>query len=410
MKTIEKCRVCESKEVTGFFDLGVQPLANSLLDRPDQPEKKYPLSLSYCHNCSLVQLNETIPPEVLFSRYVWVTGTSKAAKDFAEDFYKELIARTKNARSGYALEIASNDGTFLKPFLQNGHDVLGVDPAENIVAMAEKEGVPTKCAFFGVTAAKQIVKEKGRAKMIFARNVMAHVANTHDFVEGLREALSDDGILAIEAHYAGVILEGLQYDAIYHEHLFYFTLKSLAWLLRAHGLYVFDVLQGPISGGAIIVYAKKQKSEVSQNVLLWQEHEEIQKMNIGESWQNFAKQARAHREKLLAILDDISKKGERVVGWGASARSSTMLNFCGIDAGILPEIIDMNPLKQGRYTAGTHIPIVSAETGMKSNPGMVFILGWNFSAEIMGALRNKFNFKGSCLVPLPREPRIETLK
>lgn len=409
METIASCRVCGSKDIVGFFDLGRQPLANSLLDRPDEPEEKYSLSLSYCNNCSLVQLNETIEPEKLFSHYVWVTGTSKAANDFAEDFYKEIVARTENPKSGYVLEVASNDGTFLKPFLRGGYDVLGVDPARNIVAIAEKAGVPTEAAFFGMEAAKKIVKKKGFAMMIFARNVMAHVANTHDFVDGLHEALADDGVVAIEAHYAGVILNGLQYDSIYHEHLFYYTLKSLTRLLEDHKLYVFDVLRGPISGGAIIVYARKQKGDVSDALRVWRADEEKNGTNAYSRWQDFAKRAFEHREKLLTLLHDVSKNGDLVVGWGASARSSTLLNFCGIDTTIVPEIIDLNPLKQGKYTAGTHIPIVNAETGMGKGPKMVFIIGWNFAAEIIDSLRNKFNFKGSCLVPLPDEPRVETI-
>ncbi len=409
METIAACRICGSRDMDPFFDLGKQPLANSLLDQPGQPEATYPLSLSFCNDCSLVQLNETVEPEKLFSHYVWVTGTSKAARDFADDFYKELTARTKDARSGYVLEIASNDGTFLKPFQRGGYKVLGVDPAENIVAMAEQAGMPTVCAFFGAKAAKDIVKQNGPAKMIFARNVMAHVANAHDFVDGFREALSDDGVLAIEAHYAGVILEELQYDSMYHEHLFYYTLKSLSRLLEDHGLYVFDVLRGPISGGAVIVYARKGKGGVSKNVLAWRAEEEKQKMNVRASWEDFAQRAFAHRKKLLGILRDIAKQGDNMVGWGASARSSTLLNFCGIDAKTLPAIIDLNPLKQGRYTAGTHIPIVSAEVGMAKNPKTVLILGWNFAAEITESLRAKFRFQGSCLIPLPNEPKLETI-
>lgn len=407
MSTITNCRACESPDLVGFFDLGPQPPANSLLKSPDEPEEYYPLALVFCENCSLVQIDETVDPKKLFSRYVWVTGTSKGANEFSEKFYEDLIKRTSNPQEGYVLELASNDGTFLKPFQKHGYQVLGIDPAENIVEMANAAGVPTKVAFWGSETAREIVKQKGQAKMIFARNVMAHVANTRDFVAGIREALRADGVVAIETHYGKRILEDLQYDSIYHEHLCCFTLKSLEKLLSDTGLYVFDVAAGPISGGALIVYASKTKREESGELIRFREEEAVQKTNELQSWENFKTRVLAHREKLLQILAEAKKMGP-IIGWGASARSSTLLNFAKIGPNELPLIIDMNPLKQGLYTAGTHIPIKSDEI-MKENPTLIFILGWNFEKEITASLREKFGFKGTCLVPLPGEPRLITL-
>lgn len=204
MKTITSCRVCKSKNIKGFFDLGMQPLANSLVKDLNEKERFYPLSLSWCQDCNLVQLNQTADPKELFSDYVWVTKTSKTARDYAETFYKELVSR--GAKKGYVLEVASNDGTFLKPFIKNGYNVLGIDPAKNIAKMAENNNVPTKALFFGSDTALDLVREKGKADIIFARNVLPHVANTRDFVQGLETCLDKNGVLAIEVHYAKEIL------------------------------------------------------------------------------------------------------------------------------------------------------------------------------------------------------------
>ena len=254
---IKNCRVCGESNLKPFFDLGAQPPPDILLKKRDDPEKKYPLSLVWCENCRLVQLDCTVSPEELFSHYIWVTGTARGTKEYAERFYKDLTERVPMPKGGYVLEIASNDGTFLKPFIRGGHTVLGVDPAKNLAEAAEREGIPTKAVFWGVEEAKKVREEHGLAHVIFARNVLPHVANTIDFVRGLRECLHEEGVLVIEAHYAKIILDELHYDSIYHEHLCYFTLKSLRRLLGDAGLYIFDITKSPISGGSMIVYAKK---------------------------------------------------------------------------------------------------------------------------------------------------------
>jgi hypothetical protein len=399
------CRVCGSKGIGSFFNLGDQPLANSLLKDPSDAEIFYPLSLSWCRLCSLVQLNETIDPKILFSNYVWVTGTSKGANDFAKRFYKESLIRFPPARKSYVFEVASNDGTFLRPFKQAGYDVLGVDPAENIAELANKGGVPTECAFFGSDYAEKLLSKKGPASFVFARNVLPHVANTRDFVDGLRTILADDGTLAVEAHYAKIILEELHYDSIYHEHLCYFTLKPLTFLLQSCGLYMFDVARSPISGGSIIVYAKKQKTRESKTLWDYKTKEDAGKANELASWQNFARRSLEHRRQLSELLESAARQGV-VVGWGASARSSTLLNFCGISSKTIKAIADQNTLKQGLFTAGTHIPIIAPEEAMDKKPRTVFILAWNFKDEIVERLEKEFGFRGNYLIPLPGDPAL----
>lgn len=405
MKRISQCRVCNSPDIQPFFDLGDQPLANSLLSRIDESEKAYPLSLSWCSRCNLVQLNDTADPKELFSQYVWVTGTSSTAQEYAKHFYREVAARAAMPDTGYVLEIASNDGTFLSAFLHHGHRVLGVDPARNIADMAQAKGIPTMCAFWGRETADEVLRTRGPAHVIFARNVLPHVANTHDFVGGLRSVLHAEGTLAVEIHYAKTILEGLHYDSIYHEHLCYFTLKSVERLLNQFGLYVFDIGTSPISGGSIVVYASARRKQETPQVDKYRNQEAVDGTNDLVLWEKFASLSCAHRDRLREMLVACAARGS-VVGYGASARSSTLLNFCGIDRRLLPVIADQNALKQGKYTPGTHILIDSPENAMRRNPVHVFILAWNLADEITGIMQDRFGFGGSFIIPLPASPHL----
>lgn len=404
MKRITSCRICKSKRITKFLNLGNQPYANSLLNKPTEKEQFYPLSLSFCLNCTLVQLNHTADPKELFSNYVWVTSTSSITRGYAEVFFEDTIGRIKNSKKDYILEIASNDGTFLIPFMKKGYKVLGVDTAKNIVDIANANGVPTKCEFFGVKSAKNIIKEFGFAKVVIARNVLPHVANLHDFVKGMSMSLRDSGLLVLEVHYAKKIYEDLHYDSIYHEHLCYFTIKSLERLLNQYNLFITDLNTSPISGGSLVIYAKKGKAKESIIVQKQRLAEEEIKVNTLESWQDFPGRIMAHRKKLLKILND--NKNKIIVGYGASARSSTLLNYCGIDTKLIPVIADQNPLKQGRLTAGTHILIDNPDNVMKKNPNFIVILAWNFGSEIIKILREKYNYQGYCLMPLPNDPKV----
>lgn len=407
MKKESVCRICQSKNTKPFFDLGKQPLANSLLSNSRQKEEFFPLSLSWCAECNLIQLNHTVAPKKLFSNYVWVTGTSATAREFAEKFCQALIERCPpGLKKGYVLEVASNDGVFLKPFIKKGYKVLGVDPAANIVKMAVKDGVPTVCDFFSVKSAGKILAEYGPAHTVFARNVLPHVANTRDFVSGLKKILHQDGTLAIEVHYAKKILRELHYDSIYHEHLCYFTVKSLERLLNDFGLFIFDIKESPISGGSIVVYAKKQRIKEEPAVRRYREQEGKDCVNDFSSWKEFAKKSFEHRGKLLKLLNSYGDKNE-IVGYGASARSSTMLNFCGIDSKMISVIADRSPLKHNLYTAGTHILIQSPETVMGRRPKVILILAWNFAKEIIEYLKKEFQFRGRYIIPLPETPRIK---
>jgi len=404
LEEVRACRVCGSDSLTGFFDLGEQPFANALLKDPNHPDPRYPLALVFCNECSLVQLSHRAREEELFSEYVWVTGTSKKIHEFADIFCDRLVRRAGEPKDSYVLEIASNDGTLLKPFQKRGYSVLGIDPAENIAQMARESGVPTEALFWGKDTAQHIVQKRGLSKMLFARNVLPHVSDQRDFVEGLSTTLHPDGVLAVEVHYAGIILRELHYDSIYHEHHCYFSLKNLERLLNDFGMYAFDIEESPVSGGSIIVYAKKQQMQPSASLLALRASEEKNGVNTRSSWNKFAERASAHKTALLSLFQKLRSKGS-VLGYGASARASTLLNFCGITRETLPSIADKNPLKQGLYTAGTHIPIIPIDQMLSQKPSSVFVLAWNFKDEIIEELR-EMGFRGTFLIPFPDPPHI----
>lgn len=411
MQRVDRCRCCAAGGLRRFFDLGELPFANALVE-PEAaaagPDARHPLSLSWCPECSLVQLDHTADPEALFGEYVWVTGTSSTAVAYADIFRQRAMKRLGGRASGqlFVMEAASNDGTFLRPFLQAGCHVLGIDPARNIAEAARKSGIPTRNAFFGEAVAREAVEEHGLPDIVIARNVMPHVAALHDFTEGLRVALEGGGILAAEVHYAGVILENLHYDSIYHEHLCYFTLRSFEALLERHGIHAFDLETSPISGGSLVVFASLERRERSPRLRTFAEAEKRAGTNNLGRWEGFARTAGEHRNIFREMLAAELERGRALVGYGASARSSTLMNFCGIGPGTLPVIADQNPLKQGLLTAGNRIPVAPPAEAMGRRPDTVVVLAWNFLDEITAVLSAEHGFSGKILAPLPHPPKL----
>ncbi|MHB8972907.1 MAG: class I SAM-dependent methyltransferase [Pirellulaceae bacterium] len=405
LTAITRCRSCDSGGIETFFDLGDQPLANALLDKPTVDERFYPLSLSWCPACRLVQLNHTVDPRILFSQYFWVTSTSSTARRYAEQFCDMVITASPGLPGEpFILEVASNDGTFLQPFLRRGWRALGVDPAENIAQQATQQGVPTECGFFGAELASRLRQEYGAPRVVAARNVLPHVANLHDFVEGLRCAASPGGLVVVEIHWALKIMQELHYDSIYHEHLCYFTLTSLKQLFALHGLTIFDVQHSPISGGSLVCFASPNPCPVRPTVVEVLELEETSGATGLAGWRRFAAQSHHHRLLFLELLARDEVRGGKTVGYGASARSSTLLNYCGLTSAAIAAIADQNPLKHGLYTPGTHILIDGPQNVFRERPDSVVILAWNFFEEIKGILRERFGYRGNLITPLPFPP------
>jgi hypothetical protein len=402
---IKKCRISDSEELINVLDLGLQPLANSLKKKKFEDEKKYPLTLSFCEKSSLLQLNETIKKEILFDSYVWVTSTSSTAKNYAQTFYKSVTENIKLDKSkDLIIEIASNDGTFLKPFVSNGYKkVLGVDPAKNISDLANKNNVKTINNYWGEELSEQLLKQHGNAKLVFARNVIPHVSELNSVMAGVEKILSEDGVGIFEIHDANIIFNELHYDSVYHEHLCFFTLKSITYLLNKFNLNPFNIKRSPISGGSFVIYFSKKKKDVSQDLKLAILNEENSKVNQADSWKNFALKVKDHKDAMKKIIDNFSEK--KILGFGSSARSQTFLNYCNINEKNMDLIIDNNPMKQNLYSPGTDIKIVDFDSGISSKPDAIFILAWNFKDEIIKECRSA-GYKGEFIVPFPNKPTI----
>jgi hypothetical protein len=383
--------------------MGCQPLANSLKKSRDASEKNFPLTISFCENCCLMQLNETIKKEVLFDQYLWVTGTSEVAKTYAQTFFHRVAMVSGLTKKDIIVEIASNDGTFLAPFIKNEYHCLGVEPAQNIAEIARKNGVPTWVKYWSSETAALVRKEYGAAKVVFARNVISHVSDLHGVIGGIHSVLEEEGVGIIEFHYGGVIIKELHYDSIYHEHLSYFTIKSMSILLESHKLIPFHLDYSPISGGSFVIYFSKKQRPQTHSYIESVQKEKNERLNDLAAWQDFAKRSCDHKDQTHAILKQVA--GKVVVGFGASARSSTYLNFCQLVPGRISAIIDNNKMKQGLFTSGTGIPIISAEQGIALKPDVIFVLAWNFAAEIMDEC-SKRGFTGQYILPFPKEPRL----
>ena len=397
------CRICGGSGAHTVLDLGEMPLANSLLDRPDQSEARYPLRLVFCESCTLVQIVETVPPAELFKDYVYFSSFSDTMVAHAS----ELVARTAAAEAlgtnSLVVELASNDGYLLQFYRDKGIPVLGIDPAANVVAVAEQRGIPTRCAFFDVGVAQGLVAEGIRADVMHANNVLAHVADLHGFVEGIRLLLKPEGVAILEMPYLRDLVDRCEFDTIYHEHLCYFSLSALVKLFERHGLVMQDVERMEIHGGSLRVSvmhaasARVRRSTV--DALLASER----RTGLGtlEYYRSFAEQVQGVKAALRALLADLKRGGTRIAAYGASAKGATLLNFFGIGSETLEFVADRSTVKQGKYTPGTHIPIVGPEALLERKPDYTLLLTWNFADEILRQQKEYRTAGGRFVIPVP---------
>ena len=397
-KIIKKCRFCLNKKLTLVIDLGKQPPANSLQKKFNK-QKNIPLKILRCNKCTLLQLSATVKPEYLFSKYVWVTGTSKIIKKYRKFFVNKILNKNKHNKKKL-LEVASNDGFFLEKFKKKNFEVIGVDPAKNIASKANKKGIKTLPIFFNEKSAKLIAKKYFYPDIVICRNVVPHVENINGLMKGISRILSEKGKLYIEFHYAENLSKELHYDYIYHEHIFYFTYFSIKKILNKNNLYPIDYFKSPISGGSIVLEISKIKNKESEDLMKLKKYEKKIKINTNNYWLNYFKKCLNHKIKLNNILKNYKKN--EVIGYGASARSSTLLNFCNIDFNKIKFIFDINKLKHNLLTAGTNIRIIKPNKKALKNIRCIIILAWNFKTEIISFLKNKLNYKEKIIVVLPK--------
>ncbi|HEX6547439.1 MAG TPA: class I SAM-dependent methyltransferase [Candidatus Dormibacteraeota bacterium] len=396
------CRSCGGSDVHLVLSLGETPLANSLLkaDQLQSPEPTFPLDLAFCATCSLVQITFTVPPEELFSEYLYLSSFSDTMLEHARELAAELTRDRGLTRDSLVVEIASNDGYLLQNYVRDGIPVLGVEPARNIATVAEERGVPTMVEFFGREVAQRLAAEGRRADVIHAHNVLAHVADLNSVVAGFSALLEEDGLAVVEVPYVRDMIERTEFDTIYHEHLCYFSVTALDHLFRRHGLHLVDVRRVPIHGGSLQVRAAKREPAQPSVARLLEEERALGMAEI-DYYAGFGDRVRALRRQLKDTLRDLKAGGARIAAYGASAKGSTLLNYMGIGGDLIEFVADRSLVKQGLYTPGTHLPILPPEALTEKMPSHALLLVWNFAEEVLrqqSAYREK---GGRFIIPVP---------
>ena len=402
------CRICRAALPAPFFDLGRMPLANAFLSGPAEyaAEPRYPLAVAACSGCGLVQLDYVVPAEQLYRDYIYVSSTSEAVAAHARWLAETLTAQYALTPTDLVMEVASNDGTVLKPFNAGGVRVLGIEPARNIAAIAVAEGVPTIAEFFDLKTARTARADHGPARLILGRHVFAHVDDVHGFFEGIDAALGRDGVFIIEVPYLGDLLEKLEFDTIYHEHLSYIGLEPMQRLCGMHGFHLVDVERVALHGGSIVLHMRRAGvGQVSARLQTMLDVERASALTDPSRLAGFGATIAAWKAQLEGLVEGVQRTGGTLIGYGAAAKANTLLNYCPAVATSLRCILDRSSHKHGRYTPGTHIRVEPVDGWQGSGATHMMILAWNFQQEIVRQMAAFARAGGRFIVPIP-VPRI----
>lgn len=401
-----QCRLCQHELTHTMIDLGTMPLANSYLKKEQcSGEPSYPLHVHICDNCFLAQVPELASAKDIFSDYAYASSYSSSWLAHCKDYVEGAIERFNLGKEHHVVEIASNDGALLQYFLPYGISIQGIEPAKNIAEIAEQKGIPTSNSFFGKSTAEYLEK----ADLIVANNVLAHVPDIHDFTAGLSVILKPEGTITLEFPHLISLIEGCQFDTIYHEHFSYLSLISVTRLLAMHGLRIYDLEHLSSHGGSYRFYVCHESSgyKPTQAVERQRKREVDFGLNRLETYQKFSQQAEEMRARLLAMLDKCHADGLTVAAYGAPAKGNTLLNYCGITHEHIAFTVDRNPQKQGCYLPGSHIPIYAPEHLIETNVDVLLLLPWNLKDEITTQLAEQ-GWHGNIIVPTSNPIWIES--
>jgi SAM-dependent methyltransferase len=400
------CRFCDGLLTDTVVDLGMSPLCESYL-RPDQlnaMEAFYPLHVLVCRQCWLVQLEQYVTTEHIFSEYAYFSSFSDSWVQHARDYTEAVIDRFSLGTHSHVVELASNDGYLLQWFVKAGVPSLGIEPAANVARAAEERGVPTLVRFFGVELARELVAGGGTADLIVGNNVLAQVPDLNDFVAGIKVLLAPDGVVTLEFPHVLRLIDENQFDTIYHEHFSYFSAHTVQAIFRRHGLELFDIEEIPTHGGSLRVFGRHVEDfakPVEATVPAVLEREQSFGLTSIDRYRRFAAQVEATKRGILELLIQLKSQGKRIVGYGAPGKGNTLLNYCGIRTDFLEFTVDRSPYKQGLFTPGTHIPILDPAALAGVQPDYVFVLPWNVKDEIMAQMAHIREWGGAFIVPIP---------
>ncbi|MBK8161671.1 MAG: methyltransferase domain-containing protein [Gammaproteobacteria bacterium] len=403
---VPTCRFCDAALIHTFVDLGMSPLSNAYLtaDKLRRMEPFFPLHAHVCGSCFLVQLEEFQSPSEIFTDYAYFSSYSASWLDHARRYAREMVNRFAMDATWQVVEIASNDGYLLRDFKQAGIPVLGIEPAENVAKVAQQAGIPTVVKFFGAQTAMGLVADGVQADLLVGNNVLAHVPALNDFVAGMKTLLSARGVITMEFPHLMRLMSENQFDTIYHEHFSYLSLLTVEKVFAHHGLRIFDVAQLPTHGGSLRIYAcHSGNGNLPQTAAVeaLRRQEQGYGLDRMETYTAFGEQVRETKRKLLEFLIRAKRDGKRIVGYGAPAQGSTLLNYCGIRTDFLDYTVDISPHKQGLYLPGTRIPIFAPDKISETRPDYVLILPWNLREEVMNQMAQIRMWGGQFLVPIP---------
>ncbi len=402
------CLFCKTPLRHTFVDLGMSPLCESYVppEKLNAMEPFYPLRVYVCDNCFLVQLEEFVSPEDIFTEYAYFSSYADSWVAHMKRYAESITDRLGLGKDSRVVEVASNDGYLLQHFVKMGIPVLGIEPAANVAKVAIDKGIPTLVRFFGERLAHELVADGKRADLICGANVLAQVPDVNDFVGGLRTLLAPGGVITIEFPHLMRLMAENQFDTIYHEHFTYFSLAAAERIFAAHGLVLFDVEELPTHGGSLRIYARHVADE-SERTAVTERLRELRRRELAagllrmETYRDFAEQVKRTKRKLLEFLIAAHDAGKKVVGYGAPGKGNTLLNYCGVRTDLIDFTVDRSAYKQGKFLPGTHIPIRAPDAIKEARPDYVLILPWNLKDEIVSQMSFVRDWGGRFVVPIP---------